>query len=79
MIDLGVEVFIMLLDLVKKLRLLIFYIFVVTMAGVIGVSKRFIRLYKDVFININKIIYKTVVWVIYWLEYGLILGQSFHK
>ena len=77
--DLGAEVSIILLDLVKKLGLLISYTFIVTIAGVIGVSKRFIRLYEDVPININRVIYKAVVWVIHRLEYGLVLGQPFHK
>jgi len=79
LIDLRVEVSIILSDLVKKLGLLIFYTFIVTMVGIIEVSKRFIRLYKDILININRVIHKAVVWVIYRLEYGLVLRQPFHK
>ena len=79
LIDLGAEVFIILLDLVKKLELLIFYIFIVIIIGIIEVNKRFIKLYKNVFININKIIYKIIIQVIYRLEYNLILKQSFYK
>ena len=79
MINLGAEVSVMLLDLVKKLRLLIFYTFIVIIVGIIRISKRFIGLYKDVPININRVIYKAVVWVIYWLEYNLVLKQPFYK
>ena len=73
MVDLGAEVSIILSDLVKKLGLLISYTFIVTIAGIIGASKRFIRLYEDVPININKIIYKTIIWVIHRLEHNLVL------
>ena len=59
--DLGIKIFVMLLDLAKKLRLLIFYIFIIIIMNVIKVSKRFIKLYKDIFININKIIYKIII------------------
>ena len=65
--------------MVKKLGLLIFYIFIVIIAGIIGVSKRFIRLYENILININRVIYKAAVWVIYRLEYSLVLRQPFHK
>ena len=61
LVDLGAEVFVMLLDLVKKLGLSISYTFVVTIAGITGVSKRFIGLYENIPININKVIYKTTV------------------
>ena len=79
MIDLRVEVSIILSDLVKKLGLLIFYTFIVTMVGIIEVSKRFIRLYKDILININRVIHKAIVWVIHRLEHSLVLGQPFYK
>ena len=79
MVDLGAEVSVILLDLVKKLGLSIFYIFVVIIAGIIRVSKRFIGLYENVFININKVIYKIIIWMIYRLKYSLVLGRPFHK
>jgi len=61
------------------LGLLISYIFIVIIAGIIRVSKRFIGLCEDILININRIIYKAVVWVIYRLEYSLVLRRPFHK
>jgi len=61
LVDLGAEVSIMLSDLAKKLGLLISYTFIVTIASIIRVSKRFIRLYEDIFININRVIYKTII------------------
>ena len=61
MVNLRAEVSVISLDLAKKLGLLIFYIFVVIIVGIIGASKRFIRLYKNIFININKIIHKIII------------------
>ena len=61
LMNLKAKVSIMLSDLVKKLRLPIFYTFVVTIAGITRASKRFIGLYENVFININKVVYKTII------------------
>ena len=61
MVNLKAKVSIILLNLIKKLRLSIFYISVVTIVGIIEVNKRFIKLYENIFININKIIYKTAI------------------
>ena len=61
LMDLRIEVSIISLNLIKKLRLLIFYIFVIIMTGIIKVNKRFIELYENIFININKIIYKIII------------------
>ena len=51
----------MLSNLAKKLKLLISYTFIIIIVSIIEVSKRFIRLYKDIFININKVIYKIII------------------
>ena len=61
LVDLGAKVSIISSDLAKKLRLSISYTFVVTIVGAIRASKRFIRLYENISININKIIHKTIV------------------
>ena len=61
MVNSEAEVSIMSSDLAKKLRLSISYTFVVTIVGAIRASKRFIRLYENISININKIIHKTIV------------------
>ena len=55
------EVFIISLDLAKKLELLIFYTFVIIIISIIKINKQFIKLYKNIFININRIIYKTII------------------
>ena len=49
------------------------------MVDIIKASKQFIGLYKNIPININRVVYKATVWVIYRLEYGLVLGRPFYK
>jgi hypothetical protein len=55
------EISVMLFDLVKKLRLLISHIFIVIISDAIEANKRFIRLYENISININRVIYKAAI------------------
>ena len=79
LIDTGAEVSVMSSDLAEKLRLPISRTFSVNMAGATGKTKRFLGLCEDVPIDIGKIVYKVLVWVIHWLEHGLVLGRPYHK
>ena len=79
LIDLRAEISIILLDLIKKLKLLISYTFIIIIVNIIRASKQFIGLYKDISININRIIYKITIQIIYRLKYSLVLRQPFYK
>jgi hypothetical protein len=79
LINIKAEVFVISSNLIKKLWLSISHTFSVIITDATEMIKRFFNLYEDVSIDIRKIIYKVLIWMIHQLKHDLILKQLYYK